>query len=551
MVRSVKKRKLKDHCQLDHRNINQHMDYFKSTFGSAPMGNFVEEVNFDDKIDELVDETANLLNNDVNLNNDNENILLEEPSSIPSFNSINIKQSNADHETSNLPESNLYSSSSSPSDLGEVMLIDLPCPSFISNSTSKSNFNHINNHALPYQVDASTNVNHEISNLPASQSPILCSPSPSSSDLDEVMLIDLPCPSSISNSSYISNSNLFNNQSLPYQVDASSSSSSLKLSSSSKGNSLRSVSKRNLKLKSSNSSKSLLNYFKIISKSNGDLPISTLDENNSKDVSCNVLNSSKKSQSLHSKLSSTNNKHDLNLLVKQKKGNNSYEPSHTFSNMDPISNPDTLKCFLSSRKYISKSGNKFKVPSSVSSSCFSPSILGDTKNDGFELEEVSSSLIPKMIHREPKLKDGKVLLQSSLNRDNQNKWLSQFPSGLNMISKKNKMNIEQINLLKHKIFSMEIERDGNIGNGGCIPSGEDIPGEKDSGNKIQDDYKHESKKVYSPGETPFVSKANLENFMEPLQHPFQLKGSLSNQNQSKSISKMNLPMVDCTQSSSE
>ncbi|RKP16109.1 hypothetical protein ROZALSC1DRAFT_25651, partial [Rozella allomycis CSF55] len=72
MVRSVKKRKLKEHCQLDHKNINQHMDYFKSTFGSAPMGNFVEEVNFDDTIDELVVVNENLLSDVVNLNDDNE-----------------------------------------------------------------------------------------------------------------------------------------------------------------------------------------------------------------------------------------------------------------------------------------------------------------------------------------------------------------------------------------------------------------------------------------------------------------------------------------------
>ncbi|RKP16221.1 hypothetical protein ROZALSC1DRAFT_25524 [Rozella allomycis CSF55] len=222
MVRSVKKRKLKDHCQLDHKNINHHMDYFKSTFGSAPMGNFVEEVNFDVENDESVDENDNLLSDVVNLNDDNESILLEEPSSISSLNSININQSNANHGISNLPYSNLYSSSS-PSDLGEVMLIDLPCPSTNSTSLSKSHFNHINNRALPYQVDASTNVNHEISNLPASISPILCSSSLPSSDLDEVMLIDLPCPSSISNSSSLSNLNLINNQSLPCQVDASTS----------------------------------------------------------------------------------------------------------------------------------------------------------------------------------------------------------------------------------------------------------------------------------------------------------------------------------------
>ncbi|RKP16184.1 hypothetical protein ROZALSC1DRAFT_25568 [Rozella allomycis CSF55] len=98
---------------------------------------------------------------------------------------------------------------------------------------------------------------------------------------------------------------------------------------------------------------------------------------------------------------------------------------------------------------------------------------------------------------------------------------------------------------------MQIKRDGNIGNECCISSGKDIPGEKVSGNKIQDDLKHESKKVYSPGEIPFVSKTNLENFMETLQHPSQFKETLSNLYQPKSISKMNLPMVDCTQSSSE
>ncbi|RKP18024.1 hypothetical protein ROZALSC1DRAFT_23629, partial [Rozella allomycis CSF55] len=270
MVRSVKKRKLKDHCQLDHRNINQHMDYFKSTFGSAPMGNFVEEVNFDEKIDELVVENENLLSNDVNLNDDNESILLEEPSSISSINSININQSNANHEISNLPDSNLYSSSSSPSDLGEVMLIDLPCPSTISNSSS------------------------------------------------------------------LFNSNLTNNQTLPYQVDVSISTSKLSPSSqSTKGKSLRAVRKRNSKPKSSNSSKSLLNYFKIISKSDEDLPISILDENNSKDVCCKVLNSSQKSQSLHSKLSSTNNRHDLNLLyiagLQHEEGNLSSKEKNLFN----------------------------------------------------------------------------------------------------------------------------------------------------------------------------------------------------------------------------
>ncbi|RKP16520.1 hypothetical protein ROZALSC1DRAFT_25179, partial [Rozella allomycis CSF55] len=176
MVRSVKKRKLKDHCQLDHRNINQHMDYFKSTFGSAPMGNYMEEVNIDVESDEVVVVNENLLSDVVNLNDDNGSILLEEPSSIPSLNSISIKQSNADHEISILPDSNLCPSSSSPSDLGEVMLIDLPCPPSISNSNpnsnpnsnsnsdsnsdpksnSNSNINLSKNQSLPCQVDALT-----------------------------------------------------------------------------------------------------------------------------------------------------------------------------------------------------------------------------------------------------------------------------------------------------------------------------------------------------------------------------------------------------------
>ncbi|RKP16381.1 hypothetical protein ROZALSC1DRAFT_25346, partial [Rozella allomycis CSF55] len=104
--------------------------------------------------------------------------------------------------------------------------------------------------------DASTNVNHEISNLPVSHSPILCSSSPPSSDLDEVMLIDLPC--SISNSSSISNSNLFNNQTLPYQVDVSTPKSISKLSSSSKFmKNVESISVRKSMLKSAKLSKSM------------------------------------------------------------------------------------------------------------------------------------------------------------------------------------------------------------------------------------------------------------------------------------------------------
>ncbi|RKP15934.1 hypothetical protein ROZALSC1DRAFT_25866, partial [Rozella allomycis CSF55] len=131
------------------------------------------------------------------------------------------------------------------------------------------------------------------------------------------------------------------------------------------------------------------------------------------------------------------------------------------------------------------------------SSVYLPKYISDennSKNDCFELEEFSSSLIPKMMHREPKLKDGKVLLQSSLNHDNQNKRLSQLPFGLNKSGKENKMHIEQTYLLKQNITPMQIKRDGNIGNECCISSGKDIPGEKVSGNKIQDDLKHESKK---------------------------------------------------------
>ncbi|RKP16446.1 hypothetical protein ROZALSC1DRAFT_31621, partial [Rozella allomycis CSF55] len=219
-----------------------------------------------------------------------------------------------------------------------------------------------------------------------------------------------------------------------------------------------------------------------------------------------------------------------------------------------ITKPDTLTGYISnpskssgipSGKSISKSENKLEVPSSGFSSCFSPLIPGDTKNDRLELEEIPCSLISKMLHREPKLKDERVLLQSSLNHDNQNKWLSQFPFGLNTTGKENKMNLEQTNLFKNKIFSMQIERDGNNGNM-CF----NIPGQKLSGNEIQDDYKHELENDYSPGEELFVSQTNLENYMDPLQHPFHSYETLSHLSKSKLIPKMNLPMVDCTQSSS-
>ncbi|RKP17753.1 hypothetical protein ROZALSC1DRAFT_23896, partial [Rozella allomycis CSF55] len=388
MVRSVKKRKLKDHCQLDHRNINQHMDYFKSTFGSAPMGNYMEEVNVDVENDEFVVVNENLLNNDVNLNDDNESILLEEPSSISSLNSININQSNANHGISNLPDSNLCSSSPSPSDLGEVMLIDLPCPSSNSNSTYKSDSNHINNHALPYQVDASSNVNHGISNLPASHSPILCSPSPSSSDLEEVMLIDLPGPSSISNSTSISNSNLINNQTLPCQVDASNSTPSLKLSSSSKslkGKSLQSKSKRN---SNSKSSKSILSYFKNISKFNRETESDFLefitDGNNTQEKLQPFRNSSRRKYNQDQNLSFEklqsldivppfmNSEDKLKVVGKQKKGINSSESPHTVSkNTNPVSN----SIFCKYSKDTSAFGNETNLPEETEDGNNSPEML--------------------------------------------------------------------------------------------------------------------------------------------------------------------------------
>ncbi|EPZ30943.1 hypothetical protein ROZALSC1DRAFT_30346, partial [Rozella allomycis CSF55] len=224
--------------------------------------------------------------------------------------------------------------------------------------------------------------------------------------------------------------------------------------------------------------------------------------------------------------------------------------------MNSISNPNSLKGYISNPSIssgistgesISKSENKLKVPSSGFSSCVSPLIHGDTKNNRLELEEISSSLISKMIHIDPKLKDERILLQSSLNHDNQNKWLSQLPFGLNMTGKENKMNHEQKHLLNYKIYPMQIERDDNIGNECLLFSGEDIPRETLSGNEIQDDYN----KDFSPGEMLSAPQTNLEIFVDPLQHPFHLKENHLNIFQSKSISKMNLPMVDCSLSSSE
>ncbi|RKP16081.1 hypothetical protein ROZALSC1DRAFT_25688, partial [Rozella allomycis CSF55] len=38
MVKSVTRRKNQNHCRLDSRKINEHLNYYKSTFGSEPMG---------------------------------------------------------------------------------------------------------------------------------------------------------------------------------------------------------------------------------------------------------------------------------------------------------------------------------------------------------------------------------------------------------------------------------------------------------------------------------------------------------------------------------
>ncbi|RKP17675.1 hypothetical protein ROZALSC1DRAFT_23973, partial [Rozella allomycis CSF55] len=283
------------------------------------------------------------------------------------------------------------------------MLIDLPGPSSISNSTSISNSNLINNQSLPCQVDASTsnlskgkslnndngiilheepssisslnsinsiqsNVNHDISNLPGAKSPILCSSSLSPSDLDEVMLIDLPCPSSISNSTSISNLNLINNQTLPCQVDASNSASTFKISLTpsiskvKKNKSLqgtsKSLSKGISKPKHSKSSKSILSYFKKSTKSKQeeveDLIEIVWNGNNSQEkipssYYINNLhedqnNSAEKFQSSDSNLNSISFKNileNVHLPVVRKKGNNSLEPTPSFidSDIDRDSHP--------------------------------------------------------------------------------------------------------------------------------------------------------------------------------------------------------------------
>ncbi|EPZ37021.1 hypothetical protein O9G_005886 [Rozella allomycis CSF55] len=108
------------------------------------------------------------------------------------------------------------------------------------------------------------------------------------------MLIDLPCPSSVSNSPSISNLNRINNQSLPCQVDAPISASTLDISltpSISKVNknqrTSKSMSKRISKPKESKSSKSILSYFKKFTKSKEeeveDLIEIVLDGNNSQE----------------------------------------------------------------------------------------------------------------------------------------------------------------------------------------------------------------------------------------------------------------------------
>ncbi|RKP17459.1 hypothetical protein ROZALSC1DRAFT_24179, partial [Rozella allomycis CSF55] len=201
------------------------------------------------------------------------------------------------------------------------------------------------------------------------KSPILCSSSVSPSGLDGVMLIDLPCPCSISNSTSISNLKLTNNQLLPYQVDASTSASTLDISLTSsiskvkKNKSLQgtseSISKGISKPKHSKSSKSILSYFKKITKSKQekveDLIEIVWDGNNSQEKSpspepledssrgyyINNLhedqnNSAEKFKSSDSNLCPIPFKDILENVgypVAQKNGNNSLEP--TPSSIDP------------------------------------------------------------------------------------------------------------------------------------------------------------------------------------------------------------------------
>ncbi|RKP16414.1 hypothetical protein ROZALSC1DRAFT_25304, partial [Rozella allomycis CSF55] len=362
-----------------------------------------------------------------------------------------------------------------------------------------------------------------------SHSPILCSSSPPSSDLGEVMLIDLPCSSSISNSNPNSISNSYSNsdpnsnstsiinqskyQSLPCQVDALTYNEHLTSMSNSV---LHPVSYPNSKLSmvdvSMNESLPCQNdtsrtteihdcFSPVVGRKSFNFS-ETFRENSFLLNSCGPKGSAFTNDSLTfvypTKISKGPNSSNTSLItsfndisrpayrknsllnVSCSSNNFSLEVTsskleHPSSKMATLSNPSIT--------IGSKSVNKLKIPPFLFSSCPSTLIPGDIKNAGLELQEVSCSLNSKLIHIEPKLKDGKVLLQSSLNHDNQNKWLSQFPFELNMTGKGNKMNFEQIHLLKHKKYSMQTERDGN---GYHISSGGDIAGEKVSGNEIQD-----------------------------------------------------------------
>ncbi|RKP15593.1 hypothetical protein ROZALSC1DRAFT_26293, partial [Rozella allomycis CSF55] len=125
MVRSVKKRKTKDHCQLDTRKMNDHIQFYKSTFGSEPMGLYQDErdiVNGSEDENLFLNDDNVLLSDNVNLSYINENNLLEKFPDLdgPSSSYSTSRQSKKISEISNLPapDSPLLNSSNS-SDLDE------------------------------------------------------------------------------------------------------------------------------------------------------------------------------------------------------------------------------------------------------------------------------------------------------------------------------------------------------------------------------------------------------------------------------------------------
>ncbi|RKP16000.1 hypothetical protein ROZALSC1DRAFT_25781, partial [Rozella allomycis CSF55] len=301
-----------------------------------------------------------------------------------------------------------------------VLLSDNVNLSYINENNLLEKFPDLDGPPSSYSTSRQSKKISEISNLPAPDSPLLNSSN--SSDLDEVMLIDLPCPCSISNSSSISNLKLTNNQLLPCQVDASTSSSTLDISLApsiskvKKNKSLqgtsKSMSKRISKPKDSKSSKSILSYFKQFTKSKPeeveDLIEIVCDGNNFKETESISWNHSSINSANYSKMNSKNNLH--------KRGNNSLE--------SPV------------QSKMSKAVN-FKLS-------MDPKSKSNSKNDLLVVEDGNNSfeIVPRHGNETTSTHSSKSSFQSINNRINVlqekgNNSCEMFPEPVNAVEKSN------------------------------------------------------------------------------------------------------------------